>query len=173
MTKVPWIQKGQRIYDKCRKTIANLPKSFGNEAAVTSSSEYDINKKKNFNSFKSMQTHFVSSLNETPESPLSTKKLSQVTYLKEKLKKVKEAVKGKILNLIDSSGSFSSGESEITGQLNFFPTKQRRRRKGGGEREKVKRFKFSWIFQTAGLPWNGRRSLWTIITTSCHSLIIW
>jgi hypothetical protein len=31
--KVPSIQKGQRVCDKCRKTIADLPKSFGNGAA--------------------------------------------------------------------------------------------------------------------------------------------
>jgi hypothetical protein len=41
--KVPSIQKRERICDKCRKTIANLPKSLG-KAVVSSSSEYDINK---------------------------------------------------------------------------------------------------------------------------------
>jgi hypothetical protein len=46
------IQKGQRICDKCRKTIANLPASFGNEAVVSSSSEYDINIKENLEIFK-------------------------------------------------------------------------------------------------------------------------
>jgi hypothetical protein len=44
--KVPDIQKGQRMCDKCRKTITNLPRSFGNGAVVSSSSEYDINKKR-------------------------------------------------------------------------------------------------------------------------------
>jgi predicted adenine nucleotide alpha hydrolase (AANH) superfamily ATPase len=51
-------------------------------------------------SFKIEQTHFVSSLNKTleslEESPLSTKELSQVKYLKEKFKKVKGAMKRKI-----------------------------------------------------------------------------
>jgi hypothetical protein len=57
--KVPCIQKGQRICDKCRKTIADLPESFGNEAVVPSSSEYHIRKKKDLGSFKTEQTHFV------------------------------------------------------------------------------------------------------------------
>jgi hypothetical protein len=33
---VPSIQKGQRICDKCRKNIANLPESFGNDTVVSS-----------------------------------------------------------------------------------------------------------------------------------------
>jgi hypothetical protein len=40
--KVPSTQKGQRICDKCRKTVTNLPVSFGNEEVVSSSTEYDI-----------------------------------------------------------------------------------------------------------------------------------
>jgi hypothetical protein len=36
---VPIIQKGQRISDKCRKTVLDLPTSFGNEAVVSSVSE--------------------------------------------------------------------------------------------------------------------------------------
>jgi hypothetical protein len=60
--KVPSIQKGQRIHDKCGKAVANLPKSFGNNAVAFSCSEYDINKKEDFNSFKTEQTHIVSSL---------------------------------------------------------------------------------------------------------------
>jgi hypothetical protein len=63
--KVPSIQKGQRICDKCRKTIANLPESFGNEAVASSSLEYDINKKEDLTSFKIEQTNLVSSLNKT------------------------------------------------------------------------------------------------------------
>jgi hypothetical protein len=60
MKKVLSILKGQRICDKCRKTIASsLPQSFGNEAVVSSSSEYDINKKEDLDSFKTKQTHFV------------------------------------------------------------------------------------------------------------------
>jgi hypothetical protein len=85
------IQKGQRICDKGMKTIANLPEGFGNEAIVSSISEYDINIKEDLDSFKIEQTHFISSLNKTleslEESPLSTKKLSEVKYPKEKLKK--------------------------------------------------------------------------------------
>jgi hypothetical protein len=46
------IQKRQMIYDKCRKTTAYLPEGFGNEALVSSSSEYDINVKECLNSFK-------------------------------------------------------------------------------------------------------------------------
>jgi hypothetical protein len=37
----PSIQKRQRICDKCRKSIANLPENFGNEALVSSSSGYE------------------------------------------------------------------------------------------------------------------------------------
>jgi hypothetical protein len=59
---VPGIWKGQRI------VIANLSESFGNEAVVSSSSEHDINKKEDLNSFKLEHTHFISSLNKTPES---------------------------------------------------------------------------------------------------------
>jgi hypothetical protein len=40
-----------------------------------------------------------------------------VKYLKEKLKKVKEAMKGKIFKLTYSSGSKSSGEGKIIAQL--------------------------------------------------------
>jgi hypothetical protein len=50
------------------------------------------------------------------ESPLSTKKLSQVKYLKEKLKKVLGAVKKKF-NLTDCIGSDSSGKGEMMAQL--------------------------------------------------------
>jgi hypothetical protein len=35
------IQKGQRICNKCRKTITNLPGGFGNGADASSNSEYD------------------------------------------------------------------------------------------------------------------------------------
>jgi hypothetical protein len=52
--------------------------------------------------FKIVLTHPVSSLNKTPksseESPLSTKKLSQMKYPKEELKKVKGVMKRKIFN---------------------------------------------------------------------------
>jgi hypothetical protein len=41
--KDPSIQIGQRIYDRCQKTIANLIESFGNEAFLSSTSRYDIN----------------------------------------------------------------------------------------------------------------------------------
>jgi hypothetical protein len=41
--KVLSVQKGQRVCDKCRKIIAGLPQSFGNEAVVSPSSEYDTN----------------------------------------------------------------------------------------------------------------------------------
>jgi predicted adenine nucleotide alpha hydrolase (AANH) superfamily ATPase len=62
--------------------------------------EDDKNKTEDLDSFKIEQTHFASSLNKTleslEESPLSTKKLSQVKYLKEKFKKVKGAMKRKI-----------------------------------------------------------------------------
>jgi hypothetical protein len=51
--------------DKCRKTDANLPGSFENEAAVSSSSEYYMNKREASDSFQIEQTHFVSSLNKT------------------------------------------------------------------------------------------------------------
>jgi hypothetical protein len=47
------------------------------------------------------------------ESPLSTKKFSQVKYPQEKFKKVKGAIKRKILNLTDFSGNDSSGEGEM------------------------------------------------------------
>jgi hypothetical protein len=74
MCLVSWSDK--RICDKCRKTIENLPKSFGNEAVVSSSSEYDMNKKEDFSSFQIEQTHVISSLNTAlgslEESPLST-----------------------------------------------------------------------------------------------------
>jgi hypothetical protein len=71
-----------------------LPKIFGDEAVVSSSSKYDMSKKENLGSFKIEQDPLFSSLNKTLESlveelPLSTKKLSQVKYLKEKFKKVK------------------------------------------------------------------------------------
>jgi hypothetical protein len=46
------MEEGQGICDKCRKTIANLPTSFGNESGVSSSSEYDINEKEGLKSFK-------------------------------------------------------------------------------------------------------------------------
>jgi hypothetical protein len=79
--KAPSIQKGQRICDKCRKTIAHLPKHFGNKEFVSSSSKCDINKEEDLDGFKIEQTHFVSSLNKTleslEESPLSTKELSK------------------------------------------------------------------------------------------------
>jgi hypothetical protein len=94
--RVPSIHKGKRICDKCRKTIANLPRSFENEAVVSSSSEYDMNRKEDLDSFKSEQTYFVSSLNKTLESleqsPLSTKELSEVKCPKEKFKKDKGTV---------------------------------------------------------------------------------
>jgi hypothetical protein len=51
------------------------------------------------------------------ESPLSTKKLSQVKYLKEKFKNVKGAMKRKTFNLTDSSDRDSSGEGEMIAQL--------------------------------------------------------
>jgi hypothetical protein len=41
---VPSFQKGQRIHDKYRKTIENLPINCGNEEAVFPSSEYYIKK---------------------------------------------------------------------------------------------------------------------------------
>jgi hypothetical protein len=56
-----------------------LPASFENKMGVSSYSEYDINKKEDLGSFKTEQTHFVSTLNKTMESensPHSTKKLS-------------------------------------------------------------------------------------------------
>jgi hypothetical protein len=81
------------------KAVADLPRSFGNEAVVSSSSEYDINKKEGLDSFKIEQTHFVSSLDKTleslEESPLLTKMLSQVKYPQERLKKVKACKKKK------------------------------------------------------------------------------
>jgi hypothetical protein len=40
-----------------------------------------------------------------------------VNYPKGKFKKVKRAVKRKIFNLTDSSGSYSSGEGEMIAQL--------------------------------------------------------
>jgi hypothetical protein len=42
--------------------------NFGNEADVSSSSEYDINKKEDVDSFKIEQTHYVSSLNKYLQS---------------------------------------------------------------------------------------------------------
>jgi hypothetical protein len=45
------------------KTGANLPERFGNEATVSSSSEYNINKKTSV--VLKQQNHFVSSLNKT------------------------------------------------------------------------------------------------------------
>jgi hypothetical protein len=44
--KVPSIQKGERLCDKCRETVANLPEYFGKEAAVSSSSGCDRKKRK-------------------------------------------------------------------------------------------------------------------------------
>jgi hypothetical protein len=52
---VPSIQKGQRICDKYRETIAELLKSFVNEAVITSDSGYD-NAEEDVNSFKIEQT---------------------------------------------------------------------------------------------------------------------
>jgi hypothetical protein len=49
--KVPTMQMGQRNCVKCRKTVADLPEIFGDEAVVSPSSEYDINKK-NLDDFK-------------------------------------------------------------------------------------------------------------------------
>jgi hypothetical protein len=51
------------------------------------------------------------------ELPLSIKKLSQVTYLKEKLKKVKATMRQKIFGLTDVSGHNSSSENEMMEQL--------------------------------------------------------
>jgi hypothetical protein len=94
---VPCSQKGQRIYDKCKKTIANYPESSGNEAEFSSSSEFNINGKEGLNSFKIDQTHHVSSLNKSlcslEESLFSNKMLSQVKYPTEKITKIKGAVK--------------------------------------------------------------------------------
>jgi hypothetical protein len=41
--------------------VRNMTKSFGNEAVVSSSSEYDISKKEDLDSLEIEQTHFVSS----------------------------------------------------------------------------------------------------------------
>jgi hypothetical protein len=66
MTKmVPSIQKWQRICDKCRNVITSLHEGFGNEAVVSSCSEYYMKEKEVFDSFKNERTHFVSSLNKT------------------------------------------------------------------------------------------------------------
>jgi hypothetical protein len=42
----------QRISDKYKKTVAHLPKSFGDGAVVSSNSEYDANKKEGSSRFK-------------------------------------------------------------------------------------------------------------------------
>jgi hypothetical protein len=80
-----------------------------------------MNKKEDLDSYKIEDTHFVSSLNKAvellEESPLSTKKLTQVKYPKEEFRKVKGAVKRKIFNLTASSGSIISGEGEMIAQL--------------------------------------------------------
>jgi hypothetical protein len=71
------IQKGQMICDKSRKTAAYLPESSGNEAVVSSSSEFDINEKECLNISEIAHTGVVPSFNKTlgllQESPLSTK----------------------------------------------------------------------------------------------------
>jgi len=56
LKKVPNIQIVQRISDKYKKTVAHLPKSFGDEAVVSSSSEYDANKKEGSSRFKIEQS---------------------------------------------------------------------------------------------------------------------
>jgi hypothetical protein len=65
------------ICDKSRKTTAYLSESSGNDAVVSSSSEYDINENECLNSFKIAQICVVSSINKTlgllEESRLSTK----------------------------------------------------------------------------------------------------
>jgi hypothetical protein len=63
--------------DKCTKIITNLIESFGIEATISPSSDYDINKKEDLDSFKIEQNNFLSSLNKTleqlKEPPFSTK----------------------------------------------------------------------------------------------------
>jgi hypothetical protein len=45
MRKIPIVQKGQRICNKCGKIIINLPESFENKAIFSSISEYNTNEK--------------------------------------------------------------------------------------------------------------------------------
>jgi hypothetical protein len=49
--------------------------------------------------------------------PLSTIKLSEVMYAEENFKRINGAMKRKIFNLTDSSGSNRSCEGEMTAQL--------------------------------------------------------
>jgi hypothetical protein len=49
---VPSIQKGQRIWDKCKKIIINLLQILGNETVVSSRSEYYTKKMEDLESFK-------------------------------------------------------------------------------------------------------------------------
>jgi hypothetical protein len=48
---------------RCGNATENWLECFGKEAVVSLSSEYDMNKKENVNSFKIKQTYSVSSLN--------------------------------------------------------------------------------------------------------------
>jgi hypothetical protein len=100
------ILKRQKISDNIGKSVADLPERFGNEVVFSLSSEYDISKK-DLKSLKSLQ-----------KTPLFTKKLSEVKYLKEKLKNVKGAIKRKIIIITEPiDDSNSSGEGEMIVQL--------------------------------------------------------
>jgi hypothetical protein len=62
--KVLSIQKGKRICDKGRKTVANLPEGFVNEACLFKLRMQQTNSW----TVKIEQTHFISSLNKTRKS---------------------------------------------------------------------------------------------------------
>jgi hypothetical protein len=98
-----------------------LPEIFGNQAAVSSSSKYEINEMEDFNSLKTEQVHVVCYLTMIPgsleESPPSIKKLSQVKYSKQKFMKTEGAMRRKIFSLKHCNDSDSSGEVEMIAQL--------------------------------------------------------
>jgi hypothetical protein len=83
------MHRGQIICDKVWKTVENMSINCGNEVVVSSNLKCEVNETEDLDSFKIEQTYFVSLLSKSVESTVHLKKLSQVEYLKEKLKSQK------------------------------------------------------------------------------------
>ena len=108
--KVPSLSLGAKVCDACRKELALLP---------TESSQEDDTADSNSQEEVSYPNDSLDTLNQClsaiGETPVIKKKLQQTKYPKEKIKKIKSAVKMKMLPTMESSDI--DEESEIITQL--------------------------------------------------------
>ena len=121
--KQPNLTLDDKICDDCRKKLAKLPVLSAEVESTDSESQgwesQDVGESSQLEESALHQQESVESLNQClsaiGETPITKKKLQQVKYPKEKLKKVKVSIKKKIFP--DAASNGSDSESEMVKQL--------------------------------------------------------